>query len=200
MISNLKREFSFFVMIVFFYSCVSFARQEMITGREMGTGRTSTSTHVPALVTVIAKTEGPILELGAGDFSTPLLHAICSGTQRTLVTAEMDKNWLQLFLDLERDWHNFVHVAGPSAWDLVGQNTHWSVVFVDHHPGWRRAVDIKRLRSHTDIFVAHDTDIPQDYGYNSIIPSFKYKYVYRRYKRTTTVFSDTIDVAKLFED
>jgi len=155
-------------------------------------------THMAALVTAVVNTEGPVLEMGCGDFSTTILHAICSISNRFLLTAETNKDWMELFTDLERDWHKFKYVSSVKDWDNVGLEKHWSVVFIDHAPAERRAVDIKRLRNRTDIFVMHDTQEPS-YRYDPVIATFKYKFVYKRYNVTTTLVSDRIDVHQFFE-
>jgi hypothetical protein len=142
-----------------------------------------------------------------------MLHGLCAPTKRTLVSTDANQTWLEFFLDMERDWHTFIYVPayGPqsdknntmwspdqNAWDVIGSDTHWNIVFVDHHPSLRRVIDIERLRSHTDIFVVHDTE-DYLYGYDKVLKTFKYTYEYRRYHVTTMVVSDTIDVAKFFE-
>lgn len=162
-------------------------------------------THQVPLITAVVNTNGPILELGCGDFSTPLLHALCAINQRTLLSADTTKEWLRLFLDLETSWHTFVHVPIPEntenqdghEWDKIGNDVHWSVVLIDHSPGHRRAVDIKRLRTHTDIFVVHDTEKGYK-DYRPVLASFKYKFIYKRYKKQTTLVSNTINVTALF--
>jgi len=176
-------------------------------------GISAYGTHFPALATIVANTQGPILEMGCGDYSTPMLHALCAPTKRMLVSTDVHQSWLSLFLDLQRSWHTFAYVpayekqdqrnniwycVGQDAWDSIGQDIHWSVVLIDHSPGLRRVVDIERLRKNTDIFVIHDTEDAR-YGYDRILNSFKYKYVYDRYNITTTVVSDTIDIATFFE-
>ncbi|MGB8367491.1 MAG: hypothetical protein WCD44_03990 [Candidatus Babeliales bacterium] len=169
-------------------------------------GNANWGTHQTPLITAVMNTEGPVLEMGCGDFSTPLLHAICTVNQRTLVSSDADKEWLTLFLDLETSWHHFIYVPvfentqkpQENKWNQIGNNTHWSIVFIDHSPGTRRAADIKRLRSHTDIFVVHDTEKAYK-DYRPVLASFKYKFVYKRYKKQTTVVSDTIDVATFFK-
>lgn len=158
------------------------------------TDLSAAGTHMAPLMTVVAHTTGPILELGCGDFSTPLLHAACSGSQRLLVTTENNKMWMNYFLDMANNWHKFILV---NDWNKIGNDTHWSVVFVDNAPGGQRIVDIARLRKNTDIFVAHDTE-DVFYNYNSILPTFKYRYTYKRYPVTTTVVSDVIDVRTFF--
>ena len=163
-------------------------------------------TPLVPLITAVTHTDGPILELGSGDFSTPILHALCSGKKRLIVTTDTDKAWLSLFDDLETEWHKFVYVpvyndfgvaSSPHNWNDIGNDYHWSVVLVDHRPGERRRVDIQRLRNNTDIFVIHDTQEPS-YEW-SILLTFKYSYTYTRYNTYTTIISDTIDVRKMFE-
>ncbi len=157
------------------------------------------------LIAAVMYSDGPILELGCGDSSTPLLHAICSVNQRTLVSADANEKWLRLFLDLETPWHTFVHVPvfeNPkepqvNRWGQVGNDTHWSIVFIDHEPGNRRAEEIERLRSHTDIFVVHDTN--QYKNCDSLLATFKYSFIYKRYRYQTTIASDTINVATFFK-
>lgn len=167
----------------------------------------SYGTHMACLITAAVNTTGPILEMGAGDYSTPLLHAVCSKDKRYLLSTDTDKLWLSHFTDLETDWHEFKYVnvyeddwelnPQPELWDTIGGDRHWSVVFIDHRPGERRVVDIARLRPNTDIFVIHDTE-QWGYSYEPVLNSFKYKYTDRRYTTYTTVVSDTIDVAKFF--
>lgn len=181
-------------------------KPSMVKGRNLADP--NYGTHMVPLATVVAHTSGPVLELGCGDFSTPLLHAICSVNKRLLVSTDTDKKWLSLFLDLENEWHKFIYVPvytddlnanpQPKKWDTIGTDVHWAVVLVDHRPGERRIEDVQRLRSHTDIFVVHDTQQPT-YGYEPILSTFKYKYIYERYTTTTTLVSDTIDIAALFE-
>jgi hypothetical protein len=180
---------------------------------ELREGISGYGTHFPALATVVMHTTGPILEMGCGDYSTPMLHALCAPTKRLLVSTDVSKDWLEFFLDMQRDWHQFIHVPayeeesalnniwfsmGQDEWDSIGTDTHWSIVLIDHSPGLRRVVDLERLRPYTDIFVIHDTE-DKRYGYDRVMRKFKYVYEYRRYHITTTIVSDTIDVAKFFE-
>lgn len=59
------------------------------------------------LVTAVANTKGSVLEFGCGDYSTPLLHAICTAQNRFLLSAESNEAWLRNFLDLATDNHLF---------------------------------------------------------------------------------------------
>jgi len=173
-------------------------RDTMITCRN--NLKTNYGTHQAPLMTVIANTQGPVLELGCGDFSTPLLHALCAPSKRFLMSAETNKSWMRFFVDLSREWHLFRWVETPKDWDTVGDNIHWSVVFVDHEPVLRRIEDIKRLRNKADIFVVHDLHLSGPYNYEPYLSTFTYRYDYNRYWVATAVVSDTVDVKKFFED
>src|SRR3954465_681875 len=53
-----------------------------------------TSTHFPLLIKLVQMTQGPILELGSGLFSTPLLHWLCFEQERELHTWEKYEHYL----------------------------------------------------------------------------------------------------------
>jgi hypothetical protein len=158
----------------------------------------------------VLNTEGPILELGAGDTSTPLLHALCAPQRRSLVTADTNRGWLERYADLQTDWHRLVH-AGPDVADgererpagaqdledVMAGAEQWGVVLVDHQPGERRAADILHLRSRAHVFVVHDVEEPS-YNYKRILAQFRYAYTYNRYTSWTAVVSDAVDVRAWF--
>lgn len=163
-------------------------------------------THMAPLVTAVMNTTGPVFEMGCGDYSTPILHAICTAQQRQLLSTDTSKDWLALFKDLESPWHTFQYVPvysndwdlhpNPSKWDEVGCQS-WGVVFIDHRPGERRKVDIARFADTADIIVVHDTE-SLGYGYEPVLSKFKYRYDYMRYTTRTTLVSNSIDVSALF--
>lgn len=160
-------------------------------------------THIHPLITAVMNTTGDVLEMGCGDFSTPLLHSICKIQNRKVVSTDTDKQWLSLFMDLHSMNHTFQYVPvyetnipDHHQWDRVG-NQKWGVVFIDHRPGERRAIDIVRFKNDADIIVVHDTENP-GYGYESAFKYFKYRYDYKRYNVWTTLVSNKINVEKLF--
>jgi len=167
-------------------------------------------TYAPVLSALIAVTDGPILELGSGDNSTPLLHLVSVATGRKVVTAETDPVWLGKYKDYESPLHEFHLIkqrdaavrndssyyrwqAGWDAWDRIEQN-HWGVALVDQFPGEVRASTIKRLKGNCGYIVAHDSE--EDYGaggnysYKSVMPLFKYTWEWRRFRPYTLVLSD----------
>lgn len=143
------------------------------------------ATHIPMLVNFVCKTKKPVLELGMGDYSTPILHHLCQ--DRHLVSTEYKKDWMEKFKDLESPIHKIFHVED---WDSFDINMHsWGVAFVDHSPGERRVADIDRLINIADFVIVHDSQ-EAGYKYEPSFAKYKYRYDYKRYETYTTVLSN----------
>ena len=114
--------------------------------------------HLPMLAACVAATSGDVLELGVGDFSTPVLHALCGATGRNLVSVEDDMAWChKLALRFTtQDWHKFYN----NPYDDFHRgfpNRNWSVALIDNSPGGeRRAKDFILLLPRTEWVVVHD--------------------------------------------
>ncbi len=170
-------------------------------------GNPDYGTHMAPLINAVMNTTGDVFEMGCGDYSTPLLHYILTKQKRFLLSADTDLKWINNFKYLENDFHTFKYVRvydddwsvnpKPHKWDDIG-NKNWSVVFIDHRPGERRKDDILRFMNKAEIIVIHDTEY-HGYGYEPCIALFKFKYVHKIYNVFTTLVSNTIDVAALFE-
>lgn len=165
--------------------------------------------HLFTLISAVIHTQGPIFELGCGDFSTPLLHAICSKEKRHILSADTDKKWLSRFTSFKNTWHIFEYIPvysndwdsnpKPYLWDTVGNGTQWGLVFIDHRPGERRVVDVMRLKKNAAVIVIHDSE-EAGYHYEPAIQTFKYQYTEKRFRPWTTILSDTIDVTQWFSE
>lgn len=107
--------------------------------------------HLPALLACIAQSDGPVLELGVGHFSTPHLHALCGALGRNLISVESDKEWRHEFQKYEHaPWHYVVR-------DWCDLGLRWGVAFIDHSPGGaNRAAAFKALIDVSEFVVAHD--------------------------------------------
>jgi len=155
-----------------------------------------TATHIPLLAAAIARTSGPVLELGSGEYSTFLIHMMCGKDQR-VVTADNDAAWMDKWASMKSDTHRFVHASDWSLLDVLPSQVgaeRWGVVFVDHWPPHRRAVEIGRVREHAQLIVAHDTENSQcEYG--SVLPRFSYRYDMKTNTPWTSVVSmyDALD-------
>lgn len=146
-------------------------------------------THQQALVHAVMSTDGAILEMGCGHYSTPILHEICTIQKRKLVSVENDKEWLDVFKSFANEYHelNFVE-----SWDDVSGE--YDVVFIDHAPAERRKVDIERFKDRCKIMVIHDYLQDLVYHHHEIINTFKYKKVFDFYGRQTVIVSNIIEL------
>jgi hypothetical protein len=162
--------------------------------------------HLPILMKIINMTDGDVLELGMGLFSTPYLHWACYEKKRKLVSYENKKDFYELFIfDDKReinngyDYHEIKFVEN-NDWDSIDLSGHWGVVLIDHNPGPRRKEEIKRLVDSADYIVVHDTNGRNDwyYHFTEVFPLFKYRYDTKIYPQTT-VLSNLKDLSCLSE-
>lgn len=113
--------------------------------------------HLPALVTCVMATTGPVLELGMGYFSTPILHEICKAQGRRLVSTESDAGFAPVFADFAADFHALKVYPHELPDSLFSEP--WSVVLIDHSFERRRAADGARFKD-AEFIVAHDYSYP----------------------------------------
>ncbi len=156
-----------------------------------------TSTHFPMLMKAVQETTGPILEMGSGIFSTPLLHWLCYPTKRSLTTYECYAHYLEFAKKFETEWHKTIF-GKPQ--DQPKFNEKYSVVFIDHSPKRprTRGDDALMFKDTTDLIVLHDAgENPYEkYGYAPIYKHFKYVSHWTGCFPHTTVLSNTIDVTQ----
>jgi len=161
-------------------------------------------THLAPLIQAVNKTDGDILELGIGIFSTPYLHYQSLVSKRHLTSYDNVSNWIKRFSNhpfygfmYQNEYHKFVHVKN---WDDAKIERPWDVVLVDHSPSERRRVDIKRLANHAKYIVIHDTDKDHKlYRFQDIYPLFKYKTVWDKDKNQSVVLSNLVDLKDFWE-
>lgn len=154
-------------------------------------------THYPILAASVARTSGPILELGCGDGSTPMLHYMAGLTGRYLLSADIDQGWIDRYAagyGCPRR-HEFSLVRNWKDWSRLTE-TRWGVAFVDLSPGEDRHLVIAKLKGFADIIVAHDSErdynVGADYKYERVKPLFKHVSEWRRFRPYTLILSDTI--------
>lgn len=132
--------------------------------------------HLRALSWAIADTDGPILEIGVGQHSTPFL-AVVAG-DREFVSVETDPDW--------RRWASrFGHRVVAEIPSDVEQ---WSVVLVDGDAESREPA-LLQLRGVTEIFVCHDTELVVEpfYGWAETLATFEFRCDVDESPRTTLV-------------
>jgi len=151
-------------------------------------------THIPVLCRAfieLRESTGDVLELGCGDFSTPVLHELCAN--RKLLTLDNDALWLERFSYLYSPQHIIKEV---SSWDnLEEYNLKWDIVFVDQNPPQCRNSAISALADKSKLLIIHDTEEVSSPGYNYDLSMFKFSTSYKWHIVETTVVSNFIDVA-----
>lgn len=166
------------------------------------------ASHFPILAAAIAKTAGPILECGSGDYSTPMIHFLAK--DRLIVTAETDPDWMKGFEKYRTPNHEF-HLIGDGskakdprdgavewqAWKRI-EEVQLDVALVDHCPGNFRWQIVQRLKGRCKYVVCHDVEEcwmpkegnPRGYEWEKARGIFKYEFVWRDYVPYTMVLSD----------
>ena len=149
------------------------------------------ATHLQVVQACLEHTDGAVLEMGSGWFSTPMLSAYA--TDRLVRTVEADPHWflrvsqLGVCQPLTSHRHQFVFVTNYDAAPIFDH--FWDVVLLDHEPPARRGIDAIRLRTKCRLMIGHDSQHP-DYGYEEAFGQFRYRFTDSRRIPWTTVVSD----------
>ena len=148
------------------------------------------ASHIPVLVRMMGLSHGPVLELGIGLFSTPLLHWLCLERRRRLYSYDNSEYFVEKARNFRTDWHIIEAVPDWTKLDLDIE--HWGMAFVDHAPTEDRHLEAKRLAWLADYVVLHDSDRKGDRftHYSEIYSLYKYHYDYCRQKPYTTILSN----------
>lgn len=148
-------------------------------------------THREALLASLwytRKSKGPVLECGAGDFSTRLLHEVCAAQGRKLVTLETDAAWLKNYTSLASSDHELRLVT---SWEAAGE---WDVALVDCNPGFARGPLVNALSGRVKYIVIHDTEPANVHEYNYNLERFIYRRDYTDHLPYTSVVSNLLKV------
>lgn len=143
------------------------------------------TTHMPILIRAVLVSSGPVLELGAGINSTPLLHWLCAENRRPLVTYESDSEYFGFARKFLSRTHKIIHI---DDWNKIDTASHWSVVLVDQNTNRDKTAIL--LKDSADYIILHDSEQEKLYGYDNVYPHFKYIYHWTFCKPYTTVVSN----------
>lgn len=122
--------------------------------------------HQKVLLEAIRRSgDKPILELGAGEFSTRQIHEWGKG--RRILTIETNPTWAERYKDLHSKEHRVEFIRWYEQ-DLFFKEdiTNWGVVFVDSISWEERLPAIKKYKETSAYLVIHDT------GYSATIGVF----------------------------
>lgn len=144
------------------------------------------SSHIPALIYALERTNGDVLELGTGIFSTPFLHYWCDYKKRNLVSVENDLNFYNMSKCFEGEFHKIFYTEN---WDTPYLECSWDIVFIDHAPPEQRRVDLMRFSNLSKYIIVHDTNGRQEkhYHLSNLWKEFKYIKTFNYFPMTTIV-------------
>lgn len=153
--------------------------------------------HMAVLTKMMNRTTGPVLELGMGIYSSPLLHWLCRDQNRKLYSYEDNGAWYNVH---KRTFANRFHrVHRIRNWDNIDiEGTKWGLVFIDHVAS-RRAVDAIRAADCAQAVILHDSNGRNEphYHYSTVYPHFGQRYNYTKSHPHTTVLSNFLDLSTL---
>lgn len=145
------------------------------------------SSFMPALGYALGASQGTVIELGMGHFSTPFLHEYCKATKRNLISVEESRIWGDLFSGLGVGSHRveisrYSEVLGRfRASDGIG------VVFIDSSPGGKARADLfAQAIQISEFVVVHDYHRENEEAIKPIIDRWLIPYsVYATYDPPT---------------
>ena len=154
--------------------------------------------HIPVLVKLIMSkfVKAPVIELGVGWSSTPLLHWLCESKDIFLSSYESDKEWLEKFHNFNSSNHQLYKEDFNDPRKLVRLNpSPVGLVFVDHRPARKRRSSALAFKNNAGFIVLHDSELADHpaYKYTPIYKEFRYKYEYTKVRPHTMVLSNFFD-------
>lgn len=164
------------------------------------THRDSWGTHQPVLYEAIkrcpASKEFPILELGCGLHSTPLISAIRGN--KKVISVDSDSEWLE---SCRKKYESENHEFKLLSFEEMKMNGFYSVVFIDQGSWESRAECLKHYSAAAFFIVLHDSDyLPRElsidfdkifYYHKTFMPLPPYPFVTGP---PTTILSNMVDM------
>lgn len=129
--------------------------------------RDPNGTHTEALAWAVVVTDGPVVEMGMGWHSTPMLHGLCEGMGRELYSVDPLQEWIEPFRRFECSWHHLIHDESIGVPDIA----HAGLLFMDHQSPQRPRADMMR-EAHpiADLVVVHDSEPGKQELYAGLFP------------------------------
>ena len=145
--------------------------------------------HMPVLLQALKKTDGKILELGGGVFSTPLIHWICRIESREAVTYENYPEWYEFIKVYQSKYHQ---VELIKEWTNQGSMDLWDVVLIDLTPDEKRKEMAKQFVQNAKYVILHDSNgrYNKIYHYETIYPLYRHMWTFDEVEPSTTVLSN----------
>lgn len=111
------------------------------------------ASHQQALVSAALMTKGPIIELGCGDYSTPILYEISKFQGRELTIYSTCEEWANRY-------SHYVNVIILDDWKNYTYPNNVGLTFLDNEEYVRyRKLHVPRLLETSDVVICHDMGV-----------------------------------------
>jgi hypothetical protein len=162
------------------------------------------ATHLSATITCAIRSgaiwpHSPILELGCGHYSTPLLSSIAKIQNRKFKVITSSAQWAQSFSDLACEFESIEYERWPDV-DLC--DAEWGMVLIDNEESsHRRFAQLFKLPKHAKVVVLHDANRidEQNISWGPIQLLYEHLYFFERYQPSTAILSQEINPKEWFE-
>ena len=125
--------------------------------------------------------QGPILELGCGHYSTPLLAAIAAYQERKYLVQASNAEWAAKFVE-DAD----VELVDWATWEPKGE---WGLVFLDSEEAVKDRIErLPALAKIAKLVVMHDANVAvQNPHWKECVQDYKQISMYHRHVPWTAV-------------
>ena len=141
------------------------------------------ATHLEALVNAALESKGNILELGCGNYSTPILSAVARHRGDNLFVKSSSPEWALQFTDFAE-----VELVVWGSWVPSGR---YGMIFLDNEQlTFHRIQWLPELAKHCDTIVMHDSDAAMQHAhYPEMVSGFKKIVTYSKHRPWTVVMT-----------
>jgi len=116
-------------------------------------------THRFVLQEVLRIVSKPVLELGAGTYSTIPINQMSKKRGISCLTIESNGEWFQKYSRLRTDLHRFRYYNEEESKKFYKEDTtEWGLVFVDSSSWKDRVLAIRKYHKTADYMILHDCD------------------------------------------
>jgi len=158
------------------------------------------ASHQPLLHALVSQIHnGKVIEYGAGNYSTGLLHELCEKNKNTLYTIENDVKWLSICQNKWPGfhWHSYIHASDYT--ELLDMRFDFScdLAFIDGNPWGTRQFCIQQTLASNNwrFMVIHDCEFITT-GHTEYLDVFNkhqcYVYVHDTLKPPTMLVTNKI--------
>lgn len=155
------------------------------------------ASHLPVTMALLRATDGPVVELGCGIYSTPVMHWECEENGREMTSYEAHPDWCHKFKRFNRGRHRVIKVDSYEDLDLSGPV---SLALVDHTGTHRRYRQALRL-AHADFVVIHDAAraMGSRVQRSKMRNAFEHRFRYSKFHPETLILSNRHNPQKILD-